>query len=189
MGGYEFISSIFQTLASLAWPTALVICVLLFKGKLNDLLPKLHVRHNDTELSFRMNAANAEAASLGKPEDTLLPSKEEKDKFSQHANISPSGAILETWADVEATIRDNLTPKDESLRYRPATQIMRNLRNEGRIDSTTIALFDDLRAIRNNIAHGANNIPTTTDGAIQYRRLADMLISTLNASRADTGKI
>ena len=110
MDGYQFIAAIFQSLASLAWPIALVTCVVLFKERLHSLLPFLRLKHKDTEISFRLEQAEKKSAEIAQgelnpPPPDLLPTPEEKSRFEKVAEHSPRAAILEKRAELEQAMR------------------------------------------------------------------------------------
>ena len=104
MDGYQFSASLFQSLTSLAWPAALIVCVWLFRAQLAGLLPNLKVKHKDWEISFRLNEAEKAAANLPAASDSQEPpppTPEEKSRFYQIAKISPRAAILEMRATLD----------------------------------------------------------------------------------------
>ena len=111
MDGYQFSASIIQSLVSLAWPAAVIVCVWLFRTQLAMLLPNLRVKHKDWEISFRLNEAEKAAAKLPTAPDALEPppTPEEKSRFHQIAKLSPRAAILEMRATLEEAIRSSLT--------------------------------------------------------------------------------
>jgi hypothetical protein len=96
MDGYQLFASLFQSLVSLAWPIALVLCVWLFREKLNVLLPRLRVKYGDVEASFLLDQAEKDAAELPPPStspETTQPTPEERGRFEKLAAISPRAAI------------------------------------------------------------------------------------------------
>jgi hypothetical protein len=54
MDWLQFISSIVQSLVSLAWPAAFVAAVWMFREKLIQLLPQLRAKYKDVEISFKL---------------------------------------------------------------------------------------------------------------------------------------
>ncbi len=52
MDGYQLISSILQSLTSLAWPIAFGFCFWIMRKEISALMPKLKLRHGETEFSF-----------------------------------------------------------------------------------------------------------------------------------------
>src|SRR2546423_948763 len=102
MDGYALSASIIQSLVSLAWPAAIVFAVLIFRERLGRLLPLLHVKHKDWEASFRLDQAEKEAAALPpQGPDVSEPTPEEKTKFEQIAELSPSAAIMDLRRELE----------------------------------------------------------------------------------------
>lgn len=79
----------------------------MFRQKLTDLLPHMRLKHKDTEISFRLDKAEEEAASLpAPPMETAdaAPTPEEQDRFEQLANVSPRAAILELRVALEEAL-------------------------------------------------------------------------------------
>src|SRR2546430_842534 len=112
MDGYQFISSILQSLGSLAWPISFVIAVWLFREKLNSLLPLLRMKYKDLDVSFRLDQAEKEAAQIPKapPSPDLDPTPEEKSRYEKIAEHSPRAAILEKRAELEQVLRSVAEP-------------------------------------------------------------------------------
>jgi hypothetical protein len=181
MDGYQLLASILQSITSLAWPAALFGSVWLFREKLTDLLPFLRVKHKEWEVSFRLDQAEKEAATLpsspAAPE--AIPTPEEQSKFEQIAEISPRAAILEVRSDIEEAVGSVakstglLTPKVQSL-----LGLTRFLRSREVIDRQTSALLDDLRVLGNNAAHSPDT-GFTKEEALRYRSLANQVITQL----------
>ncbi|WP_369719563.1 DUF4145 domain-containing protein [Bradyrhizobium sp. LLZ17] len=190
MDGYQFMAAIFSSLVSLAWPAALVICVLLFRERLQTLLPFLKLKHKDTEISFRLDQAEKESAEIAQTDlqqtpPELLPTPEEKSRFEKIAEHSPRAAILEKRAELEQAMRiiaqshwsgtTTSTPSPRSISLLTATRI---LRKAGVIDEKTSALLDDLRAIGNQAAHeSTDGSEFTKEAALRFGRLADNAIA------------
>jgi hypothetical protein len=64
MDGYQFSAAIFQSIASLAWPAALVACVWLFREKLSTLLPLLRMKYKDLDVSFRFEKSSGRSSGF-----------------------------------------------------------------------------------------------------------------------------
>jgi len=172
MDWLQFISSIVQSLVSLAWPAAFVTAVWLFRGKLTELLPQLRAKYRDVEISFKLEQAEKEAAQLPPPKQASEPTPEEETRFDQIASVSPRAAIQEIRRDLEyavsnAAVKHGLKDKPQSLLL--AT---RALRNKGIIGPGLSALLDDLRTIGNNAAHGGPEVKFTKEDAERFRALA-----------------
>jgi hypothetical protein len=178
--GYEFIASILQSLVSLAWPAAFLVAVWLFREKLIELLPRLKLKHKDTEVSFILDQAEKESAQIPKPPPSpdLEPTPEEKSRFEKVAEHSPRAAILEKRAELEQALRSIAEPyivatNNRSWKSMPLTSAIRILRNQNIIDETTSALLDDLRSIGNRAAHSADGSEFTTAEALRFGKLTD----------------
>jgi hypothetical protein len=179
VNGYGLIAAIVQSISSLAWPTALVAIVWLFRRRLEDLLPMLRAKYKDFEISFRLEQAEKEAAALPplptSADSDSEPTPEERDRFEQIAEISPRAAIMELRRDLEEFLKGiaqqyNLDPRPMSI-----ASITRMLRSRELIDQHTSALLDDLRAVGNAAAHGGNETQFSTEDARRFRLLAEDL--------------
>jgi hypothetical protein len=184
MDWLQFISSIVQSVVSLAWPAAFVVAVALFRGKLMELLPYLRLKHKDTEVSFRLEQAEKEAAQIPpRPQaPDLEPTPEETSRFERVAEHSPRAAILEKRAELEQVLKTAAEPYvssslAKSWKTLPLTTAIRVLRQHNFIDGNTSALLDDLRVIGNRAAHSENGNEFTKDEAIRFGKLADDTIA------------
>jgi hypothetical protein len=188
MDGFQFTAAIFQSLVSLAWPVAFVIAVALFREKLTELLPFLRFKHKDTEISFRLEQAEKEAAQIPKPPPSpdLEPTPEEKSRFERVAGHSPRAAILEKRAELEQVLRSVAEPyvtvtHSRNWKNLPLTSLIRTLRQQGIIDEKTSALLDDLRTIGNQAAHSPDGSEFTVAEALRIGQLTDEAISLIRS--------
>ena len=174
MNIYAFIASIVGSIVSLAWPAALVIIVALFKNDLRKLLPLARLKYGESEISFRLDAAEKEAAALPDvpPVAEAAPTPEEADRFSKLVEISPSAAILEEARELEDAMIRRLqdVPNAPSSKHYSFASATRLLRSNNFIDKHMSALLDDLRSLRNAAAHGGSEL--TREDAIRFRELA-----------------
>jgi len=184
MNGYGLVAVIVQSIASLAWPAALVAAVWLFRSRLAELLPLLRVKHKDWEASFRLDQAEKEASELlAAPVDEASgPTPEEKSRFEQVAELSPRAAILEKRSELDEAVRSLADRHAKS--DRPQTLLFRTraLRNKGVIDHQTSALLDDLRVVGNAAAHSGTDTQFTKEEAMRFGALADRTIDQLRAA-------
>ena len=186
MDWLQFISSIVQSAASLAWPAAFVAAVWLFREKLIELLPRLTVKHKEWEASFRLDKAEAEAAALPPapaPTPEQLPTPEEKSRFEQIAELSPRAAILEARAELSETVEDAAAELGAlPIKPRSLLEGVRILRSKNIIDARTSALLDDLRVIGNEAAHNTSNELKKED-AMRFVTLKNVVGLQLTAAR------
>ena len=184
MDGYQFTAAILQSLTSLAWPAAIVVCVSLFREKLTSLLPFLRMKYKDFDISFRLEKAEEEAKALPPMAKNVInigTTPEEKTRFDQLAEIAPRAAILETRLEIEDAVVSaaKLTGASNGLAPLTLMVAIRSLRNSHNIDAHTSALLDDLRAIGNSAAH-QNSAQFSTQDALRFRDLANSAIKQLS---------
>ena len=174
MDWLQFISSIVQSIVSVAWPAAFVAAVWLFREKLTELLPQLRAKYKDVEISFKLDQAEKEAAQLPPAEEPSEPTPEEETRFNQLASVSPRAAIQEVRRELEYAVWNAAVQKGLGVSDRPASMLMmtRALRNKGIIGPQLSALLDDLRTIGNNAAHGGPDLVFTKEEADRFRALA-----------------
>lgn len=165
----------------LSWPAAVCFSVFLFRKEIWKLLPLLHIKHKDTELSFRFKNLEEAVTNIPEPVDSIAPKQtpEEKDKFEQLARLSPRSAILETRLDLENALVSLAKSREINVpQARSMGTITRILRQREIIPPPTSAILDDLRAIGNRAAHD-NDSAFTFDEAMQYRVTADLAMRLL----------
>ena len=184
MDWLQFISSIVQSLVSLAWPAAFVAAVWMFREKLIQLLPQLRAKYKDVEISFKLEQAEKEAAQIPPPPASpdLEPTPEEKSRFEKLAEHSPRAAILEKRAELEQVVKSAAEPYISSSiatswKTLPLTSAIRALRQQNIIDERTSALLDDLRTIGNRAAHSEDGREFAVDEAIRFGKLTDDAIA------------
>jgi hypothetical protein len=178
MNGYQFIASLFQSLVSLAWPAAFIGAVWLFRERLTALLPLLHLKYKDFDISFRLDKAEMEAQALGQPQDDQAPqpTPEETSNFLKLVELSPRAAILERRLELENAVEEFA----ESVGMKPSRprsllNLTRELRKHELIDQTTSALLDDLRIIGNTAAHAIDTHISVED-ALRFYDLTEKVI-------------
>ncbi|MGX9120368.1 DUF4145 domain-containing protein [Mesorhizobium sp. BHbsci] len=178
MNYLDFFASVISSITSLAWPAAVVTAVWLFRGEIRPLLPRLHLKHNETEISFRLQEAENVVERLPAPPDEAAPATpEELSRFEQLVSISPRAALMEIRREAtEAVSAAGKRAGYTSLAGARGT--MRMLRKHMIIDEDTSKLLDDLFAIGNAAAHDPQAAITAAD-ARRYRALADRVIETL----------
>ncbi|MCV9997670.1 hypothetical protein OE766_05375 [Pararhizobium sp. YC-54] len=173
MNYLDFVASI---ISSLAWPSAFVGGVWIFRNEIRPLLPRLHLRHNETEVSFRLDEAEKVVEQLPPPAAdavTTTATAEEISHFEKIARLSPRAALLEMCEEVEEVLRSEATRQGIRKSWMTSPrQVLRWLRTQGSIDGTAANLFEDVLAI-GNIAAQDQNVTFTIEDARRYRNLVD----------------
>ena len=73
MNGYQFIASLVQSAASLAWPIAFAFAVWLSRRELASLLPRMRLKYKEFDVSFRLESAeNGTKLVLGSSGQVLV---------------------------------------------------------------------------------------------------------------------
>jgi hypothetical protein len=95
------------------------------------------------------------------------------------AEISPTGAILTSWVELESAIDfafnysgDAVNTRTHPSRY-SLTQKLRVLVTKGIINDLIYGIIDDLRRVRNEAAHGQSDV--TSSDAIKYSYTAHLM--------------
>ncbi|RUX97159.1 MULTISPECIES: DUF4145 domain-containing protein [unclassified Mesorhizobium] len=181
MNYLDFFASVIGSITSLAWPAAVVTAVWLFRGEIRPLLPRLHLKHKDTEISFHRRLEDAEIVVErlpAPPQEPAPATPEELSRFEQLVAISPRTALMEIRREAEEAVGRAGTRAGYRT-FGGARGTMRMLRKHMVIDESTSKLLDDLFAIGNAAAHDPH-AAITADDARRYRVLADRLIDTLD---------
>lgn len=182
MNYLDFFASIFSSITSLAWPAALVASVWIFRKEIRPLLPRMRLKHKDTEFSFRLEEAEKVVDQLPAPTvDSAPATPEEINNFERLARASPRSALLEMRREIEDFLRTYVEAYfgEVSPKMRSPRQNLRRLREHKAINSTAAALLDDVLALGNVAAHDSSAVFTYED-AIRYRSLVDHAIRILD---------
>jgi hypothetical protein len=151
----EFVASI---IASIAWPTAVLVAVLVFRKQLMNLIPALRrLRYKDLELEFSDSVR--ELSEKASREHLPLPTAEEEplvERLAVIADISPRAAILEAWLTVETAALETA----ERFRLLPYGEVRRKphrlgdyLQKAEILNADIREVFDRLRQLRNTAVH------------------------------------
>ena len=145
MDTLTFISSI---VSSLAWPTAAVILAVLFRVPLQkafDRLKTAEVPGFKAEFEDRLKQAEKQADKAALPPAPPAP---------EHDDRPPSSRIFESWRELEAYLNDMyMRHKGSRPRYTDLREFLYELGSKSLIPRESIAIFNDLRGIRNQAVH------------------------------------
>lgn len=151
MSPAEFISSI-------AWPLTILIIALLFRKPLTEALRSATGKLSAGPFSLEWRRqAEAIEADLGRPPSI---SKGEiggaASRLDEIAEVSPTGAIVEAFGQIETALRDPLEEHGVKSRDRPWSvgRLAELAREKQLITSQTKDAIDGLSVMRNLAAHG-----------------------------------
>jgi len=183
---FEFISSI---ISSLAWPAIVLIIVFILKNPLSKILISLtNFRYKDLEMEFERLKSSAEALPET-IENKIIPENERiiyssiEEQITDIAPRSPEGAILIAWSTIEAAVSSavmRLAISPEPPSYRSVIHNIENLKKYTDIDNTVFAILDDLRVVRNQVAHARDGrYKVSVEQALSYGKTAEKIIKIL----------
>jgi hypothetical protein len=177
----SFISSLVH---GLAWPTTVIVGVLLLRKPLLDALRTLRrVKYGEIEANFSeqidkaAGAAERSFPATAGQSRPVLPSE-----AVAQAEASPRSAILEAWLRLSssalAALRRKGVPLGEARADYPVAVVEKALRDSKLLPVDQIALLSKLRDIRNQAVH--NPIAPTPGQALEYAMVAARLTSALD---------
>jgi hypothetical protein len=174
----QFISSV---VSSVAWPLAVVFALLLVRKQLISILERMLELHLPGGTKIILRDVLAKNDQIIKQIE--LP-KDEAPKVAppQPEVIDPLARVINAWAQVEEMLR----VAGEQLGFQgvQAQRVMNVLRNKKLIAPGTFDLFENLRAIRNSVAH-ARLVPTDNE-ADHYVAQAEVLKEALMVAGNNT---
>ncbi|GAB5506213.1 MAG: hypothetical protein Rhirs2KO_13760 [Rhizobiaceae bacterium] len=177
MDGYQFVASVVE---SLAWPAAIAVVAVIFRGQLNALASRVEevsfpgggakfkeqfaqLTEAADEVGVIASDGNAEIAG---PDDASDPYFELATKF-------PEAAVIRSYKELELHLQALYASEKAS---QPRQSFVRFVMSDERLNSELRRLFKELAETRNAAVH-ASNRSITTGEAIVYRQLAQQFIS------------
>lgn len=177
----RLIEELFKLMGNLAWPIAAVLIASYFKRELAALLARLkRGKWGDAEFEFEnyVREVDAEADIPRAPgEDSISPAA------ASRASTDPRGAIVSAWVEVEDALFSLVRSRNLSLstprQSRSTISAIRAVQKAQALDSNWVALFHDLRTLRNEAAHSTDFSPPP-DAVIKYVQLAKELVNAMH---------
>lgn len=160
----------------------MVIVVLLLRGEIKALFRYVKkLKAGSIEAEFEREIEELRASTEASPTG-ITP---EKQVLLQLVQINPRSAVLEAWRGIEeAAIRvvQNkafyVPPRESSS----PLAVIRSLSRESVLSPEEVALYHELRSLRNQAAH-ADDFSPTVDAALNYIELAGRLRQTLEKAQ------
>lgn len=157
---YQFISSLVK---SLAWPTFIVIVILILKKPIATILSSLTIsaiKYKDFEANFgqKLNEMENKLETKELPQVKASGNNSEanvENQILKVAETSPAASITMSWSLVEQEIenvsdRFGLPPKN---RYESPFMKVKPLVERNYMDKETFNILNDLRVMRNKVTH------------------------------------
>lgn len=183
----KIIDAIAKLFASLAWPIAAIVIAHQFRKELAALLSRVkRGKLGSAELEFADYVNEVEEVSD-------IPRTPEGERISAstmaYASNNPRAAILTSWLEVESALNSLVKLRQLStISTRTSKGILpaiRAVQKAELLDSNYVALFHDLRVMRNEAAHAIDFDPPA-DSVIKYAQLANELTNAIRKA-ADMG--
>lgn len=182
-------------IASLAWPTAILLVVVLLRREIGKLLGTLNrLKWKDFEAEFHQEIKELDAAAkrlppvetgpAGAGEATAHEGSGETATIQELARISPHAALLTSWIKVEEAIvrtvnRLNISA-DPPWEVSPLKKIGL-LQQWTTLDAPTAAVLHRLRKLRNQAAHASNEAVSLSRAEVmEYHEAATRAIAALD---------
>lgn len=152
-----------NTISALAWPATLTILLILVRKQLPQIASSLRrLKYKDIEVEFS-EAAKAIANEIS----TAVPTAESaeniaglekhaiKTRLEAIAELAPRAAILESWLQVETAAADVIQKSYPGAltSYPGPLRLREGLQKVGILNNHQLALFEQLRALRNEAVH------------------------------------
>lgn len=166
--------------AAVAWPMAVVIIAFILKDPLVELLCNVKkLKFKDVELDFEK-----ESTVLKQIESSVSSQITVEENQLKLAELSPRGAILEAWLELEDTLA-NAAEKEGMQRTRPggvsgkpvpidSLAFVQRLSASGKLSQTSNERFLKLRKIRNKAVHVTDNVISQEDAEVFIRLVAEI---------------
>ncbi len=171
---------IIELLDKLAWPLVVVFSILILREPLSALIRLAKkVKFNDFEVEF-----SQELKTVSKKAEGAFPELKQDKKSILIASVEnfPNSAILGAWKAVDEAAESLITSKrsDVDLNINTRYKLIENILVKGNIiDTKKGKLFNELRQLRNKVAH-ASGYEVGKAEAIQYVELCFKLVGHLN---------
>jgi len=159
----DWLTFISKIVDALAWPGTLVALLLIIRKELPAIARSLRkLKFKDIELEFgeAAKAVASEAKDAVPPSNPSvllagLPKEEMALKLSSIAELAPRAAILEAWLQVEAAAVDVVRKRTGTgLTSMPGPMRLRDsLVRVEVLNSRQVAIFENLRTLRNEAVH------------------------------------
>lgn len=154
MDWLEFVSAMVQ---SLAWPAALMICVLLLKEPLSDRMKELiKLKYKDFELEFDKRLQ----------ELVSVREKRLSGLISVRSAQRGDNLIESAWSDVHNVLRETASTFDQDAIRLEGDELIQMLHDRGILQDDAASVLSELSALRRDASDGAS-----IAGALAYKTL------------------
>lgn len=176
----DALTFIIEIVKALGWPVATIALVMMLRKEIKALLPlvkRLKAGPVEAEFDREVKELKATAEAQLPPVTQTQAVTTQRQKLLQLAEINPRSAVIEAWQDVEFAARRFLQSQSAPITEREPQSPVALLRGLNRYEVLTrdeVALFNDLRSLRNEAVHRSEFVPTY-ESVLNYIDLAARL--------------
>ncbi len=176
---------IVDIISNLAWPAVALTFLYMFRTELVKIVQRLaRVKYKDLELDFEKVKQQAEQLQLDfAQEEPIVESPvvtSLEDQIMDAVERAPSAAILLAWSGLETAIASavsRLAISPDSPSYRSPMNNIDALSKNGRLSKKHEKLLQEMRILRNKVAHETEStLSITQDQALSYASASVELI-------------
>lgn len=172
-----------ELVKALSWPVAAIVIASIFHRQISGLLARIRKgKFGSAELEFEM-----EVQELAQHASAQVQEQQVGSEAVSLATTNPRAAIVDAWLGLEAAVTkltDNgLLPPSTSTRSPLA--IIRSVEKLGILEPIDVALFNDLRVLRNHAIHDAEFSPST-ESVIKYVQIAQALRARIERAASES---
>ena len=172
----EISATVIALADAVAWPLVAIILLCTLRPYLQKLGPLIRtIRYKDIEVSFKEDVQGIADKVESLPEATA-PTIE---PVEETVSTDPRITILKSWATVETAIQDFARVHKDALGRIEGVSTRRRiqlLRQANLVDSPLAGVLNDMRGLRNLIAHG-EDIPISDDTVLLFSKAAELVTS------------
>ena len=185
MSWLQFFASV---IGALAWPTAVVLSVLLLRRELVQLLRRLkRLKYGDAEAEFgeKLEEVEEDIAELPTPASASLWQTDESFRlhFKDFNRFSNNSAVFVSWLEVESAILNLARAANLLETNMPASRAAQLLFRKELIDQQTYHAIRELQELRNIAVHPNDTRTVSKEEAERFKKLAEKVAAVLEDRR------
>ncbi|MGD0408873.1 MAG: hypothetical protein ABSB34_07785 [Candidatus Limnocylindrales bacterium] len=182
MDNYQFVASL---VSSLAWPVAVVIVVVVFRGPIGDMIGRLeHVKSPWFEgWAKTIEEARVVLAPSTNAVEAASPSGSLTEKFADLAADSPEEAVAMGWIEVDKRLRQKMIDAGLPVANNSVRQMTDAALQAGFISQGTATAIRKLSTLR-LLATGGQSMYLDSAKAMDFLALADAAIFAIEHDEA-----
>lgn len=169
-GNIMIVDNIIKLADILIWPITLLICVILFKGKISEIINLIEkIKFKDFEISLSKDVEKIEekASNISLPEDITPKEKLLNQELYLLAATSPKESIIASWNKLEKlaeeVVQEYLDPEDGEVNTRAPMYVRWALGTKNLLEVPHLRVYDELKSVRNKLADNKYVAPTESE--------------------------